>query len=79
VEEIKEEIEEIKEEIKEEVEEIKEKIENHTEDNKKIDDFNNTPVSELIDESLRITPREKKEPKQTKKANTNDNMQSLNF
>ena len=79
VEEIKEEIEEIKEEIKEEVEEIKEKIENHTEDNKKIDDFNNIPVSELIDESLRITPREKKEPKQTKKANTNDNMQSLNF
>ncbi|MBQ5778650.1 MAG: Fe-S cluster domain-containing protein [Paludibacteraceae bacterium] len=78
-EEIKEEIDEIKEEIKEEVEEIKEKIENHTEDNKKIDDFNNTPVSELIDESLRITPREKKEPKQTKKANTNDNMQSLNF
>ena len=49
------------------------------EENKKLEEFNNTPVSELIDESLRITPREKKEPKQTKKANTNDNMQSLNF
>ena len=79
VEEIKEEIEEIKEEIKEEIEEIKEEVEEHKEENKKLDEFNNTPVSELIDESLRIKPREKKEPKQTKKANTNDNMQSLDF
>ncbi len=70
VEEIKEESEDIKEEIKEEIEEIKEK---------KIEDFNNTPVSELIDESLRIKPREKKEPKQTKKASNTDNMQSLDF
>ena len=76
---IKEEIEEIKEEIKEEIEEIKEEVEEHKEENKKLDEFNNTPVSELIDESLRIKPREKKEPKQTKKANTNDNMQSLDF
>lgn len=79
VEEIKEEIEEIKEEIKEEIEEIKEEVEEHKEENKKLDEFNNTPVSELIDESLRVKPREKKEPKQPKKANTNDNMQSLNF
>lgn len=79
IEDIKEEIEEIKEEIKEEIEEIKEEVEEHKEENKKLDEFNNTPVSELIDESLRIKPREKKEPKQTKKANTNDNMQSLNF
>ena len=79
VEEIKEEIEEIKEEIKEEIEEIKEEIEERKEGNEKLEEFNNTPVSELIDESLRITPREKKEPKQTKKANTNDNMQSLDF
>ena len=79
VEEIKEEIEEIKEEIKEEIEEIKEEIEERKEENEKLEEFNNTPVSELIDESLRITPREKKEPKQTKKANTNDNMQSLDF
>ncbi len=79
IEEIKEEIEEIKEEIKEEIEEIKEEVEEHKEENKKLDEFNNTPVSELIDESLRIKPREKKEPKQTKKANTNDNMQSLDF
>ena len=54
-------------------------VEEHKEENKKLEEFNNTPVSELIDESLRITPREKKEPKQTKKANTNDNMQSLDF
>ena len=79
IEDIKEEIEEIKEEIKEEIEEIKEEVEEHKEENKKLDEFNNTPVSELIDESLRIKPREKKEPKQTKKANTNDNMQSLDF
>lgn len=79
VEEIKEEIEEIKEEIKEEIEEIKEEVEEHKEENKKLDEFNNTPVSELIDESLRVKPREKKEPKPTKKANTNDNMQSLDF
>ena len=79
IEEIKEEIEEIKEEIKEEIEEIKEEVEEHKEENKKLDEFNNTPVSELIDESLRIKPREKKEPKPTKKANTNDNMQSLDF
>ena len=88
-EEIKEEIEEIKEDIKEEVEEIIEDVKEEfeeikeakeiKEENKKLEEFNNTPVSELIDESLRITPREKKEPKQTKKANTNDNMQSLNF
>ena len=78
-EEIKEEIEEIKEEIKEEIEEIKEEVEEHKEENKKLDEFNNTPVSELIDKSLRVKPREKKEPKQPKKANTNDNMQSLNF
>ena len=69
----------IKEEIKEEIEEIKEEVEEHKEENKKLDEFNNTPVSELIDESLRIKPREKKEPKPTKKANTNDNMQSLDF
>ena len=79
VEEIKEEIEEIKEEIKEEIEEIKEEVEEHKEENKKLDEFNNIPVSELIDESLRVKPREKKEPKPTKKANTNDNMQSLDF
>ena len=85
IEEIKEEIEEIKEEVTEVVEEIKEEFEEIKEakeikeENKKLEEFNNTPVSELIDESLRITPREKKEPKQTKKANTNDNMQSLNF
>ena len=79
IEEIKEEIEEIKEEIKEEIEEIKEEVEEHKEENKKLDEFNNTPVSELIDKSLRVKPREKKEPKQPKKANTNDNMQSLNF
>ena len=81
-EEIKEEIEEIKEikeEIKEEIEEIKEEVEEHKEANEKLEAFNNTPVSELIDESLRITPREKKEPKPTKKANTNNNMQSLDF
>ena len=46
---------------------------------KKLEDFNNTPVSELIDESLRVKPREKKEQKQTKKTNSNDNMQSLGF
>ena len=83
IEEIKEEIEDIKEEIKEEIEEIKEEIKEEIEENKeeekKLEAFNNTPVSELIDESLRIKPREKKEPKQTKKANTNDNMQSLDF
>ena len=85
IEEIKEEIEEIKEEVTEVVEEIKEEFEEIKEtkeikeENKKLEEFNNTPVSELIDESLRITPREKKEPKQTKKANTNDNMQSLDF
>ena len=79
VEEIKEEIEEIKEEIKEEIEEIKEEVEEHKEENKKLDEFNNIPVSELIDESLRVKPREKKEPKPTKKANTNDKMQSLDF
>ena len=82
IEEIKEEIVEVKEEIIEEikdvVEEIKEEIKEEKEEIK-IDDFNNTPVSELIDESLRVKPREKKEPKQTKKANTNDNMQSLDF
>ena len=85
--EIKEEIEEIKEEVKEEIEEIieevKEKIEEVQEEKKEkeeriLEDFNNTPVSELIDKDLRITPREKKEPKQTKKAN-NNNMQSLDF
>lgn len=82
VEEVKEEIEEIKEEIVEVKEEIIEEIKEVVEEIKeeiKIDDFNNTPVSELIDESLRVKPREKKEPKQTKKANTNDNMQSLDF
>lgn len=83
IEEIKEEIEDIKEEIKEEIEEIKEEIKEEIEENKeeekKLEAFNNTPVSELIDESLRIKPREKKEPKPTKKANTNDNMQSLDF
>lgn len=78
IEEIKEEVTEVVEEIKEEIEEIKEDKE-IKEENKKLEEFNNIPVSELIDESLRITPREKKEPKQTKKANTNDNMQSLNF
>ena len=71
--------EEVVEEIKEEIKEIKEEIEEHKEEEKKLEAFNNTPVSELIDESLRITPREKKEPKQTKKANTNNNMQSLDF
>ena len=85
--EIKEEIEEIKEEVKEEIEEIieevKEKIEEVQEEKEEkeeriLEDFNNTPVSELIDKDLRITPREKKEPKQTKKAN-NNNMQSLDF
>ena len=86
VEEVKEEvveiIEEIKEEIievKEEIEEIKEDIKEEKEEEKKFDDFNNIPVSELIDESLRVKPREKKEPKQPKKATTTDNMQSLNF
>ena len=84
--EVKEEIEEVKEDIKEEVKEIiedvKEKIEDikeEKEEEKKFDDFNNIPVSELIDESLRVKPREKKEPKQPKKATTTDNMQSLNF
>ena len=48
-------------------------------EDKKLEEFNNTPVSELIDESLRVKPREKKEPKQPKKATTTDNMQSLNF
>ena len=74
IEEIKEEIEEVIEEIKEETEEIKEE-----EKEKKLEDFNNTPVSELIDESLRVKPREKKEPKQNKKATSNNNMQSLDF
>lgn len=74
IEEIKEEIEEVIEEIKEETEEIKEE-----EEEKKLEDFNNTPVSELIDESLRVKPREKKEPKQNKKATSNNNMQSLDF
>ena len=46
---------------------------------KKLEDFNNTPVSELIDESLRVKPREKKEPKQNKKATSDNNMQSLDF
>ena len=86
-EEIKEEIEEIKEEIKEEIEEIiedvKEKIEEikeeKEEEEKKIEDFNNTPVSELIDESLRVKPREKKESKPNKKTNSNGDMQSLGF
>ena len=74
IKEIKEEIEEVIEEIKEETEEIKEE-----EEEKKLEDFNNTPVSELIDESLRVKPREKKEPKQNKKATSNNNMQSLDF
>ena len=80
--EIKEEIIEIKEEIVEEITEIVEEIKEEIQEEKKeskIEDFNNTPVSELIDESLRIKPREKKEPKQTKKANNNNNMQSLDF
>ena len=68
-------IEEIKEEIKEEIEEVKEKIEEISVQK----DFDNTPVSELIDEDLRIKPREKKEPKSTKKANNKNNMQSLDF
>ena len=82
IEEIKEEIVEVKEEIIEEIKEVIEEIKEEIKEEKeeiKIDDFNNTPVSELIDESLRVKPREKKEPKQTKKANTNDNMQSLDF
>ena len=79
IEDIKEEVVEVVEEIKDEIEEIKEEVEEHKEENKKLDEFNNTPVSELIDESLRVKPREKKEPKPTKKANTNDNMQSLDF
>lgn len=82
IEEIKEEIVEVKEEIIEEIKEVVEEIKEEIKEEKeeiKIDDFNNTPVSELIDESLRVKPREKKEPKQTKKANTNDNMQSLDF
>lgn len=80
-EEIKEEIEEIKEEVGDIIEEVKEKIEDTKDENeeKKLEDFNNTPVSELIDESLRVKPREKKEQKQTKKTNSNDNMQSLGF
>ena len=63
------------------IEEVKEKIEDIKEEKeeKKLEDFNNTPVSELIDESLRVKPREKKEQKQTKKTNSNDNMQSLGF
>ena len=79
--EIKEEIEEIKEEVGDIIEEVKEKIEDIKDENeeKKLEDFNNTPVSELIDESLRVKPREKKEQKQTKKTNSNDNMQSLGF
>ena len=60
--------------MKEKIEEIKEE-----EEEKKLEDFNNTPVSELIDESLRVKPREKKEPKQNKKATSNNNMQSLDF
>ena len=56
------------------IEEIKE-----VNEDKKIEDFNNTPVSELIDESLRIKPREKKEPKQNKKVNSNGDMQSHGF
>ena len=88
IEEIKEEIVEVKEEIKEEIEEIiedvKEKIEEikeekEEEEEKKIEDFNNTPVSELIDESLRVKPREKKESKPNKKTNSNGDMQSLGF
>ncbi len=89
-EEIKEEIEEIKEEVEEIIEEVIEKIddikeeeekkeEKEEQEEKKINDFNNTPVSELIDESLRVKPREKKEPKQAKKANPNNDMQSLGF
>lgn len=82
VEEIKEEIEEIKEEIKEVIEEAKEEIgeiNEKIEEDKKLDEFNSTPVSELISEELRVKPREKKEPKQPKKVNNNDNMQSLDF
>ncbi len=85
IDEVKEEVIEIIEEVKEEVIETKEKVEEIIEEvkevinDKKLEDFNNTPVSELIDESLRIKPREKKEPKQTKKTNSNDNMQSLGF
>lgn len=75
VEEVKEEIVEVKEEVIEEIKEIKSEVK----EEQKITDFNNTPVSELIDESLRVKPREKKEPKQAKKTNTNDNMQSLDF
>ena len=67
-------IEEVIEDVKEKIEEIKEE-----EEEKKLEDFNNTPVSELIDESLRVKPREKKEPKQNKKATSNNNMQSLDF
>ncbi len=81
IEEIKEEIVEIKEEIIEEISEVVEEIKEEIKEEKeeiKINDFNNTPVSELIDESLRVKPREKKEPKQTKKVN-NNNMQSLDF
>ena len=89
-EEIKEEIEEIKEEVEEIIEEVIEKIddikeekekkeEKEEQEEKKNNDFNNTPVSELIDESLRVKPREKKEPKQAKKANPNNDMQSLGF
>ena len=82
---IKEDIEEIKEEIEEEIKEVIEEIKEETEEikeeeeEKKLEDFNNTPVSELIDESLRVKPREKKEPKQNKKATSNNNMQSLDF
>lgn len=80
-EDFKEEIEEVKEDVEEIIEEVKEKIEDIKEEKeeKKLEDFNNTPVSELIDESLRVKPREKKEQKQTKKTNSNDNMQSLGF
>lgn len=75
--EVKEEVVEIIEEVKETIEEIKEEKEEKEE--KKLEDFNNTPVSELIDESLRVKPREKKEPKQNKKATSDNNMQSLDF
>lgn len=75
IEEVKEKIVEVKEEVIEEIKEIKSEVK----EEQKITDFNNTPVSELIDESLRVKPREKKEPKQAKKTNTNDNMQSLDF
>ena len=81
IEEIKEEIVEIKEEIIEEISEVVEEIKEEIKEEKeeiKINDFNNTPLSHLIDESLRVKPREKKEPKQTKKVN-NNNMQSLDF